>query len=148
MKTLIAALLIGLALAGCSKSDEGIPPKSEAQKAQISEADPNKRGVMAMDAIYASEGAFRQHGMSEIETIVRELQTALAMWPQVGNGEGVDACRMALKLQTTYMLNVMDRLDAPADARPDFRYACRSAVSYKHDDARIHQVWTTLTAPK
>ena len=119
--------------------------KTEAQPAPKLEADPVKRGVIAMDAIYASEGAFGQHGMPVIETIVSELQSALAMWPEAGNGEGVDACRMALKLQTTYMLNVMDRLGVPADARTsDFRQTCRDAVSYQHDDARIHQVWDAL----
>lgn len=111
------------------------------------EADPVKRGVIAMDAIYASETAFMQQGMPAIDTIVRELQTALAMWPQTGNGEGVDACRMALRLQTTRILNLTDHIATPKVAQEsDFRQACRDAVSYQYDDARMRQVWATLIA--
>ena len=139
MKKLMVIAII-LVLAGCGQ-------ESKTQAAPISEANPVKRGVITMDAIYASETAFMQKGMPAIETIVRELQTALAMWPQDGTGEGIDACRMAIRQQTTRMLNLMDHVSAPKGAKEsDFRQACRDAVGYEYDDARMRQVWIRLTA--
>lgn len=133
MKKLILLVVCGLVLGGCGEV-------TKTQAAPISEADPIKRGAIAMDAIYASETAFMRQGMPAIHTIVRDLQTALAMWPQTGNGEGVDACRIALRLQTTRMLNVMDRLNARDDPRSsDFRQACRDAVAYQYGASRAHR---------
>lgn len=147
MKKAILMMCLTFLAAGCSKGE--VEPQQQATTAAMSEADPIKRGILAMDAIYASEGAFQEHGMPAIDSIVHELQAALALWPETGNGEGVDACRMALRLQTTYMLNVQGQLGASTDPRAtDFRQACSSAVSYARDDARIHQVWDKLTATK
>lgn len=137
--------LLFLFVVGCGQGDK----KAEVgnvDSVKITENDPIKRGVIALDAIYASEQAFQQLGMPAIQTIVKELQAALIMWTEVGDGEGVDACRMAIRIQATYMLDVMDRIDAPADTRSsDFRLACRKAVSYVYDDARIHHQWDVLT---
>lgn len=141
-KLFLIASVAAFAILGCSKQD------NQAQaNTHILQGDPIKRGEMALDAIYASEGAFMQHGMSAIDTIVTELQAALNMWPETGNGDGVDACRMALRIQTTYMLNVMERINAPGDDRSSaYRQACRDAVGYVLDDERVHRVWSVLTA--
>lgn len=137
-------MCLALAVGSCGK--DGAEQKKLAPAGGMSDVDLVKRGIMAMDVIYASEGAFQEHGMAAIDLIVHELQVALAMWPDVGNGEGVDACRMALKLQTTHMLNVQGKLGATTGPQTsDFRQACRDAIGYVLDDARMHQTWDRLT---
>lgn len=144
MKTVMLAVCMVLGLVGCSK---GADQPKQAEQIRFSEADPVKRGAIAMDAIYASEGAFQQHGMGAIVSIVQELQTALAMWPETGNGEGVDACRMALKLQAIYMLNMQGKMGQLVDPRTsDFRQTCRNTISYVPDDSRMHRIWERFTS--
>jgi hypothetical protein len=150
---LLSLMLSSSLLAGCGDKDNSQQaaisqdkPVEIVQPKKILENDPIKRGVIAMDASYASELVFGQYGMPATESIVKKLQTALAMWPETGNGEGVDACRMALKIQTIYMLNVMDRLNVPVDEkRSEYRQSCRDAVSYEYDKVRIIHTWDALT---
>lgn len=151
----IAVVCLLLGLVGCGKVE---PETVSPPQTQFAEPDPIKRGIAALDAIYASEQALMKLGMPGIDSVLADLQNALWMWPNGGvdggSTEGEDACRMALRIQATYMLNIKDQFDMPVDQRTptykddrssEFRLACRKAVNYVYDDARIHQVWDKFT---
>lgn len=146
MKTTALMMCLVLGLVGCSKGEADIDQPKQTEQIRFSEADPVKRGAIAMDAIYASEQAFMQHGMPGIQTVVMVLQNALSMWPETVADDGINACRMALRIQTTHMLNVTDHLDdQPDEKSAGFRETCRRAINYQDDNARQHAVWDMLT---
>lgn len=141
MKKAVWVLML-LALAGCGNSESEAKPEQQ----PVIEADPIKRGTIALDAVYASEQAFMQHGAASLETIIYVLQNALSMWPSGPIAdEGINACYMALRVFTAHWLNVQDELNAPLDERSsDFRLSCRRAINYQLDDSRQRATWDGL----
>lgn len=137
MKTALMMVLATLVLAACNS---GRPAEKQI------ESDPIRLGTISMDAIYAAEGAFMEHGMTAIEPIMRRMEAALIMWPEKAlPNDRINACHLALLKAAKYWSSVRARSGLQMDqSATDDRDMCRLAVDYKFDSVRIHATWDLL----
>lgn len=147
---LVAAISALFCLTACDKTPattvQAQSAPAEIAPSPATEVDPIKRGTLALDAKYAAQDAFLQHGAPMLDSIVIVLQRAAKLWPESVADDGTDICRKALKLQTVYWINQQDHLNEPADKQlSDLTYNCRAQVGYSYDKERIHRTWDILT---